>query len=50
MIFYNFSLLHCRTGWLRRAPKEVSLQKVIIIYLLLQLDDLSTLDMCVVMD
>jgi len=25
MIFSNFSILYCRTCWLSRAPKEVSL-------------------------
>jgi len=50
MIFYNFSLLHCRHHWLSRAPKEDSLQKVVMTYFLLQLDGLSTLDVCVVLD
>ena len=42
-----FPLLAC---WFNRAPKEVSLQKVVMTYLLLQLDGLSTLDVCVVLD
>jgi len=50
MIVYNFSLLHCRTRWLSRAPKKDSLQKVVMTYLLLQLDGLSTVDVCVVLD
>jgi len=50
MIFYNFSLLHCKTRWLSIASKEDSLQKVIMTYFLLQLDGLSTLDVCVVLD
>jgi len=36
MIFCNFSLLYCRTSRLSKAPKELSLQKVIMTYLLLQ--------------
>jgi len=43
-------MLHCRIRWLSKAPKEDSLQKVIMTHLLLQLDDLSTLDVCVVLD
>ena len=35
---------------LSRPPKEDSFQKVVMTYLLLQLDYLSTLDVCVVLD
>jgi len=50
MIFCNFSFLHFKTSWLSKAPKEDSLQKVVMTYLLLQLDGLRTLDVCVVLD
>ena len=33
-----------------RPPKEDSFKKVVMTYLLLQLDNLSTLDVCVVLD
>jgi len=50
MLDVKFLLLCCRTPWLNKAPKVLLHLKVIMKYLLLQLDSLRTLDMRVLLD
>lgn len=45
----RFVLLCYKTPWLNKVPKIISLQKVMMTSLLLQLDDLSILEVCVML-
>ena len=58
IVRYNFSLnnimilykLEISTTWLGKAPKVLSQMMVVMTYLQLQLDELSTLNVCVLQD